>query len=57
MVNAIDAAIGTGYRHLDTATSYGNEKEVGIGVSMAMKKYGVKRDELFITTKVIWRVF
>ena len=55
-MNAIDAAIGTGYRHIDTAAIYGNEKAVGYGVSMAMKKYGVKRDDLFITTKVIRRL-
>ena len=45
-------AIGTGYRHIDTAAIYGNEKEVGEGIARGMKKYGVKREELFITTKV-----
>ena len=46
-------AIGTGYRHIDTAAIYGNEKEVGEGVTNATKKYGVRREELFITAKVI----
>lgn len=41
--NAIDA----GYRHIDTAFAYGNEKSVGAGIKAA----GVARDELFITTK------
>ena len=45
-------AIGYGYCHIDTAASYRNEKEVGEGIARAKKKYGVSREELFITTKV-----
>jgi len=41
-------AIETGYRLIDTAASYGNEEAVG----KAIKSSGVKRDELFITTKL-----
>src|SRR6476661_5637936 len=41
-------AIETGYRLLDTAASYGNEEAVG----NAIRKSGVARDELFITTKL-----
>ena len=41
-------AIHTGYRAIDTAQSYGNEEAVG----SAMKKCGVPRAELFLTTKV-----
>ena len=41
-------AIRTGYRLIDTAASYGNEVEVG----NAIKKSGVAREELFITTKL-----
>ncbi len=41
-------AIETGYRLIDTAQSYGNEEAVGI----AIKKSGVAREELFITTKL-----
>jgi len=41
-------AIATGYRLIDTAASYGNEEAVG----QAIKKSGVPRDELFITTKL-----
>lgn len=41
-------AISVGYRSIDTAQAYGNEEAVG----NAIKKCGVSRDELFITTKV-----
>jgi len=41
-------AIGTGYRLIDTAASYMNEQAVG----NAIKKCGIARDELFITTKL-----
>lgn len=41
-------AISVGYRHIDTAQSYFNEEEVGNAIS----KCGLKREELFITTKV-----
>src|SRR2546430_3640110 len=41
-------AIQIGYRHIDTAASYMNEEAVGRGV----KRSGVKREELFITTKL-----
>ena len=45
---AVIDAIALGYRHIDTAQAYGNEKGVGEGV----RKSGVDRQELFITTKV-----
>jgi len=41
-------AIGAGYRLIDTASAYGNEQAVG----KAIKKSGIVRDELFITTKI-----
>src|SRR4051812_24731538 len=41
-------AIRTGYRLIDTAASYGNEEAVG----RAIKRSGVPRDELFVTTKL-----
>ncbi|MEZ0538725.1 aldo/keto reductase [Fibrella arboris] len=41
-------AIATGYRLIDTAASYGNEEAVG----QAIKKSGVPREDLFITTKL-----
>lgn len=43
-------ALGIGYRHLDTAASYGNEMDVGEG----LRRSGLARDEVFVTTKVWW---
>jgi diketogulonate reductase-like aldo/keto reductase len=45
---AVRDALEAGYRHLDTATMYGNEAEVG----RALKDSGVPRDEVFLTTKL-----
>ncbi len=42
------AALKMGYRHIDTATFYANEAEVGEGI----RKSGIPRDEIFLTTKV-----
>lgn len=47
---AVDFAINNGYRHIDTAQVYENEDGVGEGI----KKSGVARDKIFLTTKV-WR--
>jgi diketogulonate reductase-like aldo/keto reductase len=44
----VEAAIRTGYRHIDTARKYGSEEGVGNGIRAS----GINRDELFITTKV-----
>jgi diketogulonate reductase-like aldo/keto reductase len=41
-------ALDAGYRHLDTATVYGNEAEVGAGLAES----GVARNDVFVTTKV-----
>lgn len=46
-VRATSVALEAGYRHLDTATVYGNEAEVG----RALAESGVPRDEVFVTTK------
>jgi 2,5-diketo-D-gluconate reductase A len=46
-VRATSAALEAGYRHLDTATVYGNEGQVG----RALADSGVPRDEVFLTTK------
>src|SRR4051794_1344189 len=47
-VAAVEAALAVGYRHVDTAAAYGNEREVGEGI----RRSGVDRDEVFIETKV-----
>lgn len=49
---AVEQAIEIGYRHIDTASSYNNEVEVGEGIANAIKRGLVTREELFITTKV-----
>ncbi len=46
--DAVRAALELGYRHIDTATMYGNEREVG----RALRDSGVAREEVFITTKL-----
>jgi diketogulonate reductase-like aldo/keto reductase len=45
---AVRDALAAGYRHIDTATMYGNEAEVG----RALRDSGVPRDEVFVTTKL-----
>lgn len=45
---AVEAAIRTGYRLIDTAAAYGNEREVGEGIRRA----GIPRGEIFVETKV-----
>ena len=45
---AVEAALSTGYRHIDTAAAYGNEREVG----QAIHASGLDRDEVFIETKI-----
>ncbi len=47
-VEATLSALEVGYRHIDTAQMYGNEAEVG----EAVRKSGIPRDEVFITTKL-----
>ncbi|MGW0435433.1 aldo/keto reductase [Micromonospora sp. NPDC003197] len=45
---AVRDALDAGYRHIDTATMYGNEKEVG----QAIRDSGVPREAIFVTTKL-----
>jgi 2,5-diketo-D-gluconate reductase A len=46
--DAVRAAFDAGYRHIDTAQGYGNEK----GVGQAVRESGLARDEVFVTTKL-----
>ena len=46
--DAILCALEVGYRHLDTATAYGNEQQVGQAVAQS----GIRREEIFVTTKL-----
>ncbi|MFL0360569.1 aldo/keto reductase [Curtobacterium flaccumfaciens] len=47
-VDAVRTALGTGYRHIDTAAAYGNEREVGEGIRAS----GVDRDDIVVETKI-----
>lgn len=46
--NAVKSALSLGYRHIDTAQAYGNEAEVGDGITSS----GIPRREIFVTTKI-----
>ena len=48
VTDAVRAAIAMGYRHIDTAQAYANERGVGEGIRTS----GVKREDIFVTTKV-----
>jgi methylglyoxal/glyoxal reductase len=47
-IHAIESAFEAGYRHIDTATLYQNERSVG----EAIRRSGIERSEIFVTTKV-----
>lgn len=48
---AVETAIRTGYRHIDTAQDYGNERGVGEGIRAGLAAVGLTRADLFVTTK------
>jgi diketogulonate reductase-like aldo/keto reductase len=48
VADAVKNAVAIGYRHVDTAQAYGNERGVGVGI----RNSGVSRDKLFVTSKV-----
>jgi 2,5-diketo-D-gluconate reductase B len=47
---AVESALGLGYRHIDTAEMYGNEAAVGAAINAS----GLRREEVYLTTKVWW---
>jgi len=48
----VDAALGAGYRFIDTAQVYGNEKAIGNALKELLPKYNLTREDIFITTKL-----
>lgn len=52
IATAVKGAISVGYRHIDCASVYGNEKEIGVSLKEVLDSGAVKREELWITSKV-----
>ncbi|KAL9607909.1 MAG: hypothetical protein Q9167_007230 [Letrouitia subvulpina] len=49
---AVSAAIQTGYRHIDCAAGYANQDLVGKGIADGLKKTGLKRSDIWVTSKL-----
>ncbi|XP_078608534.1 aldo-keto reductase family 1 member B1-like isoform X3 [Branchiostoma floridae x Branchiostoma japonicum] len=52
VINAVKTAIDAGYRHIDTAWVYRNEKEVGQAIKEEIAEGKIKREDVFVTTKL-----
>ena len=49
---AVSLAIQAGYRQIDCAAAYGNEKAVGKGIADGLKKANITRDQIWVTSKL-----
>jgi len=52
VADAVEGAISVGYRHIDCASVYGNEKEIGQKLNEVLQSGLIKREQLWITSKV-----
>ena len=50
--NALKTAIEAGYRHIDCASIYGNEEEIGMAIAYCIKSGLISRKDLWITSKL-----
>jgi alcohol dehydrogenase (NADP+) len=50
--SAVALALEKGYRQIDCAAAYGNEKEVGRGIAKGLKKSGLNRKDIWVTSKL-----
>ncbi len=51
-INAVKSALAQGVRLIDTAHMYGNEEEIGLAIRESMEELGIKREEIFVITKI-----
>lgn len=51
-INSVKSALANGVRLIDTASAYGNEEEVGQAIRESMEELGIKREEIFVITKI-----
>ena len=56
VAEAVYQAIKVGYRHLDSASDYGNEKQVGEGIARAIADGLCSREDLWVTSK-LWNTY
>ena len=49
---ALAAALGAGYRHIDCAAAYDNQKDVGRGIKEGLEAVGIGREEIWVTSKL-----
>ena len=57
VIRSVTSAIHNGYRHIDTAPLYKVEPSIGKALQAEFKKGTVKREDLFITSKVVFSLY